>query len=260
MIERFLSAQPLGAIGLDAGCGNGKNLPRPSAPSSDSTTTTASTSPTYTLASDRSAALLQHTSPQPTSSAPSPPPHPFDALLADARALPHPPNRFDFALSAAVIHHMSTRSRRVDALREMVRALRRPGGRGLVTVWALEQRGSRRGWGEGDGQDVMVPWVLQARREVAPGRRKKKARGADVDVQEGGGCKEEEQEGDTARQPQTFQRFYHLYREGELEEDVRSAGGRVELAGYEKDNWWVVFSADGAAAQPPSVAAQQKPP
>ncbi|VUC31731.1 unnamed protein product, partial [Clonostachys rosea] len=40
----------------------------------------------------------------------------------------------------------------------------------------------------------------------------------------------------------TYQRYYHLYREGELEEDVLAAGGAVLEAGYERDNWWVVCS------------------
>jgi tRNA (uracil-5-)-methyltransferase TRM9 len=75
-------------------------------------------------------------------------------------------------------------------------------------VWALEQEGSRRGWAAGGVQDVMVPWVT-------PG---------------GGG------EGKGT----VVQRYYHLYREGELEGDVGRAGGVVVESGYEKDNWWVV--------------------
>lgn len=86
-------------------------------------------------------------------------------------------------------------------------------------VWALEQEGSRRGWGEGDEQDVMVPWVMR-------GKKKKKG-----EEGEGGGEKEADR---------TFHRYYHLYRKGELEENVRDAGGRVLEAGYEKDNWWAI--------------------
>lgn len=36
------------------------------------------------------------------------------------------------------------------------------------------------------------------------------------------------------------ERYYHLYRKGELEGDVEAAGGRVVESGYEKDNWWAV--------------------
>lgn len=75
-------------------------------------------------------------------------------------------------------------------------------------MWALEQKHSRRGWDEGDEQDVMVPWVMKQRSDV-------------------GG-------------PRTFNRYYHLYRCGELERDIEAAGGEVVESGYEKDNWWAV--------------------
>lgn len=38
----------------------------------------------------------------------------------------------------------------------------------------------------------------------------------------------------------TFQRYYHLYREGELEQDISAADGIVLSSGYEKDNWWAI--------------------
>ncbi|KAK5275390.1 tRNA methyltransferase, has a role in tRNA modification, partial [Cryomyces antarcticus] len=39
---------------------------------------------------------------------------------------------------------------------------------------------------------------------------------------------------------QTFHRYYHLYRNGELEADIEAAGGVVLESGYEKDNWWAI--------------------
>ena len=65
---------------------------------------------------------------------------------------------------------------------------------------------------------------------------------------EGEGCEEGEGEAEAEGQEQqppqeadrTFHRYYHLYRQGELEEDVRAAGGVVVEAGYEKDNWWAI--------------------
>lgn len=49
----------------------------------------------------------------------------------------------------------------------------------------------------------------------------------------------------------TYQRYYHLFKKGELENCVSQAGGEVIEAGYEKvytlcctlifqDNWWVI--------------------
>ncbi|KAF2085777.1 S-adenosyl-L-methionine-dependent methyltransferase [Saccharata proteae CBS 121410] len=199
IVHNFLTTLPPGSIGLDIGCGNGKYLP---------------TNPSiYILASDRSPSLAaiaaQH--------------QPHSAIVADTMALPHKSGSFDFAICIAVLHHLSTAERRVEALGRVLEVLRtgrdgEVGGRALVYVWALEQEGSRRGWREGGEQDVMVPWVLNKN----AGKKKK-------------GEKEEEKE-----EPKTFQRYYHLYRKGELEEDVEKAGGVVLESGYEKDNWWAI--------------------
>jgi tRNA (uracil-5-)-methyltransferase TRM9 len=47
-------------------------------------------------------------------------------------------NLFDYALSIAVFHHLSTDMRRYKALKEMIRILK-PGGKGIVSVWACNQ-------------------------------------------------------------------------------------------------------------------------
>ena len=141
---------------------------------------------------------------------------PHAAIVADSLHLPHPFLTFDFCICIAVIHHLSTPARRVEAIRSVLQTLRPraqglEGGRALLYVWALEQRESRRGWDEGDAQDVMVPWVLK---------------GNDKDRSLNSGT--------------TFQRYYHLYRKGELEDDIMQAGGSILEAGYEKDNWWAI--------------------
>ena len=87
-------------------------------------------------------------------------------------------------------------------------------------VWALEQVSSRRGWDKGDAQDVMVPWVMKSRQTAQI----KSQMGMD----------------ETYLKEKTYQRYYHLYRKGELEEDVLHAGGVVLHSGYEKDNWWAI--------------------
>lgn len=140
--------------------------------------------------------------------------------VADSLNLPHPPARFDFAISVAVIHHLSTPERRIAAIRALLEPLRplsssslpKP-GRALIFVWALEQKSSRRGWDESHEQDVMVPWVMKQKQSATSK--------------------------DSASE-QTYQRYYHLYREGELEHDLVAAGGRVIELGYEKDNWWAI--------------------
>ncbi|CAI7672098.1 hypothetical protein PCG10_000824 [Penicillium crustosum] len=185
IVERFLTGLAPGAVGLDVGCGNGKNL--------------MVNRDVFIIASDRSENLariaLQH--------------QPHSTVVADILDLPHRDATFDFAISIAVVHHLSTPARRVQAVAEILRTVKhgsetQEGGKILIYAWALEQKNSRRGWDKGDEQDRMVPWVRK---------------------------------GD---QPQTFHRYYHLYAEGELERDIGNAGGRVLESGYEKDNWWAI--------------------
>lgn len=185
IVSRFLQALPCGAVGLDVGAGNGKYLPV--------------NRDVFILASDRSPSLMRIAACH----------EPHAAVVADGLALPHMAGTFDFAISIAVVHHLSTRDRRIQGIREILRLLRN-GGQVLVYVWALEQKDSRRGWDKGDEQDVLVPWVTKVAGTAS------------------------------ASDTTTYHRYYHLYREGELEEDIRSAGGIVVEAGYEKDNWWAV--------------------
>ncbi|KLU89704.1 tRNA (uracil-5-)-methyltransferase TRM9 [Magnaporthiopsis poae ATCC 64411] len=51
---------------------------------------------------------------------------------------------------------------------------------------------------------------------------------------------EEQADADAGAPDRTFHRYYHLYRKGELEEDVAAAGGVVLDSGYERDNWWAI--------------------
>lgn len=150
---------------------------------------------------------------------------PHSAVVADTLSLPHPPASFDFAISIAVIHHLSTPERRIEATKTILEHLK-PDGRALIYVWALEQKDSRRGWDEGHEQDVMVPWVMH---KNAPKKSKKKD-----------AAPEEQKDATAQEESKTFHRYYHLYRKGELEHDIHLAGGEVVEAGYEKDNWWAI--------------------
>jgi len=101
----------------------------------------------------------------------------------------------------------------------------RVGGRVLIYVWALEQQNSRRGWKEGDAQDVLVPWVSRCKK---------------VKESKGPTGSEEAESNGKEQEERVYQRYYHLYRKSELEEDIASAGGIVVEGGYEKDNWWAI--------------------
>ena len=61
-----------------------------------------------------------------------------DYILANVTNLPFSDNSLDACISIAVIHHLSKIEDRLQAIREMLRVLRK-NGRGLIFVWAFEQ-------------------------------------------------------------------------------------------------------------------------
>ena len=111
-------------------------------------------------------------------------------------------------------------------MRELLRILRPPseldeGGRALVYVWAFEQGGeSRRRF---EQQDSLVPWNLRQPKQH----------------EEGAGA---------AAEPEVYFRYYHLFKQGELEQCVAEAGGEVLQSGYDRDNHYCVIRR-GAAFQ-----------
>lgn len=85
--------------------------------------------------------------------------------VGDILELPVPDERYDAALAVAVVHHIPGFSYRVQALRELRRAVR-PGGYIMMTTWNLWQRrywkvhlhqlfGKRNGW---DFGDLKITW------------------------------------------------------------------------------------------------------
>lgn len=155
IVTTFLQGRTAGSIGIDVGCGNGKYL--------------GINKDIYILGSDRSDGLIGCA-------------HEIDSgynvLVADGMNLPHRDNTFDFAISIAVVHHWTTRERRVQAIRHILSKVK-SGGQVLIYCWALEQGESRRGYHEGMKQDVMVPWVLHDTKTQTEQKKKNKKSGGD---------------------------------------------------------------------------------
>ncbi|AJS71477.1 Trm9p [Saccharomyces cerevisiae YJM689] len=241
IVTQFLKTRPMGSIGIDVGCGNGKYL---------------GVNPDiYIIGSDRSDGLIECA----RGINPS-----YNLLVADGLNLPHKNETFDFAISIAVVHHWSTRERRVEVIRHVLSKLRQ-GGQALIYCWALEQGSSRRGYHEGMEQDVFVPWVLpkskskpktkstppakvktrpkpnlmnippKERSEYLQRWKEEQQRSKSLDDND-----EKQQQDQEQEREEVKYRYYHLYREGELAEDCRQAGAAVHSEGFERDNWWVV--------------------
>lgn len=120
--------------------------------------------------------------------------------------LPFEDNCFDYVLCVAVIHHFCTDERRMQAIKELLR-ITKPKGQIFITVWSLNAidivKSLKTSHVIGDQPcDRLVRW------------------GTEVDME----------------------RFYHLFRLGELEELVYSTDDSVTIlqSFTERDNWGVI--------------------
>ncbi|KAJ1968925.1 tRNA methyltransferase, has a role in tRNA modification [Dimargaris xerosporica] len=208
VVESFLDGQVAGSVGADVGCGNGKYM--------------GVNTKLFVSGSDRSQGLVGISYKRG-----------FEVMVANNLTLPYRDSWFDFALSIAVIHHLTTFERRVRALAEIARIVR-PGGRILVFVWALEQRGKRAF--DSDHQDFMVPWVIPKNTPKAPATATTVPVAPTADAAQGE---------PSPAELQVYHRYYHLFREHELESLVTDSFLndvlRVAERGYDKDNWYVML-------------------
>ncbi|KAI0064646.1 S-adenosyl-L-methionine-dependent methyltransferase [Artomyces pyxidatus] len=206
IIAAFLSSLPPGSVGLDSGTGNGKYLPLPiERPGS-----------VWTIGLDRSRNLLRaaRTAGQSTR----------EVVWGDVLGKSWRDGAFDYAISIATIHHLATPKRRMDAVQRLFECVSPTHGRVLIYVWAIEQdaQSKRQIPTSTDqsalGQDVFVPWVLTSQTAPRKPNRQHVRDEADLAV-------------DTQPvEPQTFNRYYHMFAEGELDELVRCAAVNLGLA------------------------------
>ncbi|XP_029458542.1 probable tRNA methyltransferase 9B [Rhinatrema bivittatum] len=126
-VQEFLLAQEPGSLIADIGCGNGKYLHI--------------NSKAFKVGCDYCLPLAE-----------SARKHGYEIMVCDSLCLPYRKECFDAVLSIAVIHHLSTKERRIRAIKEMARILR-VGGQIMIYVWAMEQK--RRKF---EKQDIFVPW------------------------------------------------------------------------------------------------------
>ncbi len=137
---------------------------------------------------------------------------PVPWIEGEAEAIPLRDGSVDAVLCVAVLHHLPTVPNRIAALTEIRRVLA-PGGRVLVSVWALDQPrfrhaiASSAGRPAGAAGDVEVPWSMP-----------------------GGGV---------------VSRYYHLFREGELEQLIIESGLHGETFFRSRGNLFVEASNHG---------------
>ncbi|KAG5672401.1 hypothetical protein PVAND_002532 [Polypedilum vanderplanki] len=113
-VENFINSLPEGSFLLDVGCGNGKYL--------------GINEKITKFGCDRSDTLLNvctHRN--------------YNVFQCDCLQIPFIDESMDACISVAVIHHLSTKERRLQAISEMIRVLK-TNGKALIYVWAKDQQ------------------------------------------------------------------------------------------------------------------------
>ncbi|KAM3968102.1 tRNA (carboxymethyluridine(34)-5-O)-methyltransferase alkbh8 [Aphomia sociella] len=217
-VVQFMERVPPGSIVLDLGAGNGKNILR--------------RNDILQIAGERSSGLLIECKHQVQTVGAA------DCLRLDLLHSGLKNSCADVVICIAVIHHFSSKARRLQAISAISRLLR-PRGRALITVWAKDQTKSNYLCKSKQDQrsneqhvtvgglnlpihenrtqfqhnDLLVPWKL---------RRVKENKLADTP-------------------DSTLLRYYHVFEEDELSDLCREAPNlTVVNSFYEEGNWCVI--------------------
>lgn len=241
---QFLQRLEPGSVVADVGCGDGKYF------------TAVWEAGSYVIGTDISAPLLQtaFTKNENTPDARKVSPH-REALrdrpavaVADCMSVPLRSKSCDAAICIAVMHHLSTKERRIRCIEELVRVVR-VGGMINIQAWAIEQQeNSRRRFA---APDVFVPFNAQPKyldKVDSFGENGKSAGNNSVDGEKGKSVAEMYSEAytnadfDEKKGLVVFQRYCHLYRKGEMEEIVdQIVGAKLVGSGYESGNHFVIL-------------------
>jgi len=185
-VVRFLDSLPSGSLIADIGCGNGKYLDYRAR---DCAIVACDTSAELLkIARERRAGCLSFS-------------------LGNMLALPYRTGLFDAVINVAVLHHISTRERRVAAVKELIRIVR-TGGKVCISAWADEQVKKTK-WQlcntNNSNTDYMIPF--------------------------------------DKRNGEVIMRYYHLFTEDDFKDVLNkcSLKAKVESFVFDKDNWIAIL-------------------
>ena len=120
-------------------------------------------------------------------------------------------NKYNYVMCIAVIHHLSNKERRKNAIKELLRITKK-NGKILIYVWAKEQEKFK----DDNKKDVFVPWKLQ-----------KKYNNNTCDY----------------KKDVIYYRYYHLFEKNELEQLIYEIDESIKIieSGFQKDNYYVIL-------------------
>ena len=185
----------------------------------------------------------------------------LEACVADMINLPYRSEIFDSVLCIAVLHHISTSERRLQAIRECMRVVK-VGGDALFYAWALEQKldeiekpdgaKSQRVVQEGVSghrfaePDNLVPWHLKRHQKKGEKPTEDELQAAAEEAQRA--FVAEHATFDKEKNAFVFMRYCHVYRQGELEELVKQLEPAVKLVRvyFDTGNWAMILRKDSS--------------
>jgi SAM-dependent methyltransferase len=124
----------------------------------------------------------------------------MDVIEASMTSIPYDDNMFDGFIAVASYHHLDNDNDRMKTLNEMYRILK-PGGKGLIVVWAMEQ-GIKTKF-KFTKEDEIVLW---------------KSRSGNI-----------------------YERYYHIYKKHDLVNEIQRLKPEFKIVyeGWEEGNWYV---------------------
>jgi len=180
-VEDFIKSFKPGSIIADIGCGNGKNM--------------CSRDDCYYFGIDTCKSLMDQAKIN----------NNCQFIEGNCTDIPLKSCSIDYCMCIAVIHHLSTPERRIKAIHEISRILKKK-GKALLYVWAFEQPKFE----NEESQDVKVKWLLQKKYNIY-----------DEDKQ--------------------FSRYYHLFKKNELELLINNVNNfNIIESGNQYHNWYCI--------------------
>lgn len=187
-VKSFLSSRTPGSTVLEVGCGNGRNL--------------WANKDVFVVGCDLSSPLLTFAAASGKELGRS-----AGFIQCDCLKLPFKESSFDACMMIAVLHHLATEERRLNALKEIYNILA-PGGLLMVTVWGFEDNKEEFGL---VSQDSAIRWQTEPQHMIT-----KK------------GPKEQKSETtSTLPSVEVYTRYYHFFVKGELSGLCRKAGFEI---------------------------------
>ncbi|OII73936.1 Ymb4 methylase [Cryptosporidium ubiquitum] len=202
-VKNFVSSFGPGSLLLDVGCGNGRFMD------------CVKDSKVFFMGTDRCKSLLE--------SARTRNPN-LQVFVDNCMKLNIRSGTFDGIICIAVLHHLSTPERRIQAVSELIRCLRRNGTL-LIYVWAFEQKKGTVGSRSFSSKDTMVPWHFQKKYAKDNHEKAENIQQCTDQIKEemDDPQKEAGSLGNIVRVPPekyliALQRYYHLFEEQEIVE------------------------------------------